>query len=108
MKHLKLGTYSFNIDLVELGMEIGTQKVFTRDELPDNLKHLYDIVRAEKIYDKSVFVRVLNGSVDSDAYYGGYLIQSAVGTFELNSVDGTIVRIGAVDNNQIGILINQF
>ena len=55
MKHLRLGCNAFIIDTRELSLTIGEDNYFSRDELPENLKPLFDIVKEEKSNDKPVY-----------------------------------------------------
>ena len=97
MKHLKLGTYSFVIDVDKLGLSSGTAKGFTRDELPDELKSLFDIVQSDKVCEKSVFVDI---QTENYTKGGGYLVQTTQISYQLTSSDGVILYI-AYENSKL-------
>jgi len=97
MKHLKLGCYSFTINVDELGLAAGTSKDFTRDELPDDLKPLFDIVynSNEHACSKSIFVNVIDKT--NKLYYSGFLVQNSA-IFSLDHSDGGLLTIQYVND----------
>jgi len=105
MKHLKLGAYSFTIDINELELVSGTEKKFTRGELPYDLKPLFDIVKSHKLNQKSIFVNIL-----VNEYYSasGYLTQYANDGYSLESSDGSILIIRDSDETKITIVYTEY
>lgn len=99
MKHLKLGYYSFVINTKELGLVSGTEKNFTRDELPDDLKILFDLLEVEKPSQKALYFNIID---NNDAYVSGFAIQNA-GSIEINCADGNLLQISRVSATQISI-----
>lgn len=107
MKYLKLGCYSFSIIPNELGMEKGVTKEFTRDELPDNLKILFDIIQnSENISNsKSVFISL--NDEDNDLHYSGFAVQQN-GRYALFTADGEIFVVSRYSNVAIMMVYNEF
>ena len=105
MKHLKLGTYSFVIDADKLGLVSGTAFNFTREQLPDELKPLFDVLKVGKINEKSIFVNVKSNNLTE---YGGYLIQYSATGYSLPSVDGDFIVIEFSPNNKLIITYKQY
>lgn len=98
MKHLKLGCYSFIIDANELDLISGTGKEFTRDELPDDLKILFDILSSDEDITKPIFiiVKFTGGRIS------GY-VTHLNRVLNLNIEDGNILNIN-LSGNKLNIL----
>lgn len=106
MKYLKLGYYSFDININELGLSSGTPKEFTRDALPDNLKLLYDIVTSNKALEKAVFLRISDN--DNTMTYSGFAHQ-LINNLELSGVDGQFFNASYAPNtNKFHLVYNEF
>ena len=103
MGRLKLGIYSFIIDVDELGLESQTTKNFSYDELPNNLKPLFNIVTKGKSCEKMIFINVLS----NNSIYSGVLIQSGQYTFELNTLDGNVFSVYR-NGTQITFVYNEY
>lgn len=101
MKHLKLGCYSFVINTNELGLEAGVQKSFTRDELSNDLKPLYDLIFSARLYEKPVFI-VLK---DDEITYSGYLTQADNTRYVICGGDGAFLIL---EKDGIGHIIITF
>lgn len=105
MKHLKLGCYSFDININELGLSNATPKEFTRDALPDNLKSLYDIVVSNKALEKAVFLRISDN--DNTIAYSGFAHQ-LINNLELSGVDGQFFNASYSSNtNKFYLVYNE-
>lgn len=105
MGHLKLGVYSFVVDGDELGLENATPKQFTRNELPDKLKPMFDICKKlnnQEPMDKAIFI-----IFKKDFYASGFCDVNG-GNCELNSNDGIILRITWLVNDRIEITYNEY
>ena len=85
MAHLKLGAYSFVINANELGITAGVQKVLSRDELPDKLKPLFDILKSGKCFQKIIFLNII-GYTD----ISGIATQISTNSIELLCSDGRL------------------
>ena len=90
-KHLKLGTYSFILNVVALGLVVNEEKIFTREELPEDLKPLFDIVLSGKPCEKSIFINLSDET--NDTYYSGYLTQIGDENFVISIIDGDVLTL---------------
>lgn len=107
MKHLKLGIYSFDIDTNKLGLVSNTPKSFTRDELPDNLKPLFDIIynASNRSLSKSVFISLHDDN--NTIHYSGFVKQSN-SHLSLTSSDGDIIDFATDVNDKIVLVYHEF
>ena len=103
MARLKLGTYSFIIDTDKLQLEFNVEKNFTREELPDNLKPLFDIIIKNEICEKSIFINVV-GLISCS----GYLLQRTSGLFDFITTDGSLIYFSYSNDNEIAICVNEY
>ena len=88
MKHLKLGILSVIVDLDLLEIESGTTKSIPFEDLPDNLKDLFNYLKKSH-FEKSVYI-VINSSIYSQGEGFGVIngdwIELNTSVFELSIV----------------------